>query len=131
MSVVNIGGSEFLIDNYGVGVHLGTTDEESRSKQEVHITVKINFKQGLAAENTDQLSDTIDYVEVIRIIDQACALKTYKLIESLAYTVAQSILSSLTDNLKALINALEVSVYKSKVPVNNLRGVKWTYRKTL
>jgi len=57
----------FEIRGIEVGIFLGTTEEERSEKQIILASVFFDFETS-AAENSDDLSDTIDYSEVYRFV---------------------------------------------------------------
>jgi len=113
------------VEDYEVWVHLGCTRDEQEFTQPVHFTVEIDFHQSLKAVNTDQLTDTVDYVVITNLIKQISHQKFYHLVEHLCYDVTLKLADFLKE--KHIQGNLVVHMRKIRVPVENLRsGVVFT-----
>lgn len=111
------------IQNFEAYVKLGCSPEEQAFTQPVHISVRIIFSTEIAGENSDQLSDAVDYVTICEKINATATLKKYHLIEHLAYECLIAILPIL----KEFSGEVFVTVKKTRVPVAQLQGgVSWT-----
>lgn len=112
------------IKDYQAWVSLGCSKEEQSFVQPVLLNISFYFSTPVKAEASDTLSDSIDYVQLIQIVDQACNSKSFNMVEHLAGSIAYSLSENLKNNFKG---DLEVSVLKVRVPVKNIQtGVEWT-----
>lgn len=112
------------IKDYQAWVHLGCSKEEQTFVQPVLLNISFSFFDKVEAETTDELSHSIDYVEIVKIVDQTCAAKPFNMIEHLAKSITENIAKSLQKHYRG---DLEVSVLKVRVPVKNIQsGVEWT-----
>ena len=73
------------IENFEAYVSLGCSKEEQSFTQPVHISVYIIFSTKISAEQTDQLVDAIDYVQICEKLNSAATKKSYHLIEHLSF----------------------------------------------
>ena len=93
----------------GYGYH-GCMDEEARIGQ--HYVVDVHMKTDfLEAAEEDDLSKTVDYVEVNKVVKEELAHRS-KLIETVSLRLAPRTLS--IDN----VQAVEVKVCKPAPPIN-------------
>ena len=98
------------ISNIRVYAYHGCMVEEGKigSDYRVDLEVKADLKK---SAKTDQLSDTVDYVHLNRIVKEEMAVRT-KLLE----TVASSILDRILSELK-LVSKAQVRVSKLNPPI--------------
>ncbi len=80
-----------FIRGISVSASVGVTQKELRVKQKIIIDIEIAKDISKAAE-TDDLQHTINYVNVTHDIKTLVSEKEYKLIETLAEDVAQTVL---------------------------------------
>lgn len=93
--------SRLDINNLEVSLSIGINEEELSCVQDLIINLTIYFLSPPRACNTEKISDTICYANVIDHIHDFCALKHYSLIESFANELFTSIRSKfLSDNEK-------------------------------
>ena len=105
-------GMEFM------GKH-GCTEEERSTPQPFIIDLAFSLDLSKAGQS-DQLTDTIDYVEVFKTVESIVTGTTYNLIEALATHIADTILGSFE-----LIDDVKVTVHKPAPPVKfNFSGAK-------
>lgn len=78
-------------------------------------TFKVDLEMFLDLETagqTDELSNTIDYGEACRLVEQVVTGTSYNLIEALAENIARTLLQACP-----LLTGLVVTVYKPEAPV--------------
>lgn len=118
------------MNSYEVWVHLGCSEEEQAYVQPVEFTIKIDFLKPVLGCETDQLNDSIDYVEMTEKIKKISTSKKFQLIEHLNFEVFKSLYQMLVE--KKTKGALEVTIKKIRVPVAHLnQGVEFTCRQEL
>ena len=81
-----------FIRGISVSASVGVTQKELRVKQKIIIDIELAKDISKAAE-TDNLQHTINYVDVTHDIKDLVSGKEYKLIETLAEDVAQTVLA--------------------------------------
>ena len=102
------------------GFH-GVPDSERKIKQLFVISVTLDFDFTKAAVK-DNLNDTINYVKVYNLC-KAELKKEYKLIESIAYSIAHSIKNQFKG-----ISSIEVKIAKPQVQIKGkLEDVEVVY----
>jgi len=91
--------------------HHGITQEEHRigGRYEVDVAMELNVE---AAAQADDLSKTVDYEGVYRLVHRLVTENKFYLIERLAYQIAHQILTTYP-----LIEAIAVTVRKPNPPV--------------
>lgn len=99
----------------GIRLHAyhGCLEEEARIGTDYCVDVNVDYDYSKAA-STDDLSDTVDYVVIYRIVKSQMAIRS-KLIEHVAKRIYDEIIK-----VYPAINSLEVKVAKSNPPVNGL-----------
>ncbi|MBC7742847.1 MAG: dihydroneopterin aldolase [Bdellovibrionaceae bacterium] len=118
------------IQDYEVWVHLGCTADEQAFTQPVHFTVELHFNQNVLGGQTDQLTDAIDYVELMALIKAQAMKGPFHLIERLNELVFNNLYQFL--KLQKVTGTLKVEIKKIRVPVENLRnGVVFKCEATL
>ena len=82
-----------LIESYEVEASIGVFDWERKVRQRLvfDLELKGDFS---AASISDDLADAVDYAAVCRVIDELIEVRHYKLLESLAEQIAQSLLKA-------------------------------------
>ncbi len=98
------------ISNIRVYAYHGCMVEEGKigSDYRVDLEVKADLKR---SAKTDQLSDTVDYVHLNRIVKEEMAVRT-KLLETVASSILDRILSELE-----LVSKAQVKVSKLNPPI--------------
>lgn len=118
------------INTYEAWVRLGCLPDEQAYVQPVHFDVEIVFDQAVAAEQTDQINDAVDYVRLTEIIHQTATAKPYHLVEHMCSQVMNKLIVYLFD--KRIKGHIKVSLTKLRVPVAHLQaGVTWTCQKDI
>ena len=74
-------------------VHIGTSEEERRTQQECSADLTI-WAALEAASATDSLEKSIDYSQILKIMQGIAGREEYHLIETLAYRIVRSVLQS-------------------------------------
>ncbi|WP_264337723.1 dihydroneopterin aldolase [Wolbachia endosymbiont (group B) of Dolichovespula media] len=116
-----------LISDLRLWVHLGCSAEEKSSPQLVSIDVDFTFKSPPSGHTTDQLKDTICYLEVVQNIQSLVQGKQFKLIEHLTHEIYRAI-NNLLLRKKHIISSVRVTTHKITPPVPGVHGgVFFTY----
>jgi dihydroneopterin aldolase len=74
-----------------VPVHLGVSDEERETPQNITVSIEIGMDEPLRACETDAISDTFCYDTMLQLVEKTCQAKPYHLIEHLCYMVYISV----------------------------------------
>ena len=93
----------------GFGYH-GLFDHERRNGQSFSADVKLELK-GKKASKSDEISDAVDYSEVIKLVHQIIIGEPVNLIEHLAENIANALLEEFS------ITSVEVVLHKANAPV--------------
>lgn len=103
--------NKILVEGIKVYAYHGCLEEESKigSDYIVDVAVTTNFMKSTAS---DELEDTIDYVEINQIVEQEMHIRS-KLIEHVAYRI----LSRIKEKYTSVIGA-SVKVTKIAPPIN-------------
>uniref|UniRef100_A0A3B0IZS6 dihydroneopterin aldolase n=1 Tax=Wolbachia endosymbiont of Aleurodicus dispersus TaxID=1288877 RepID=A0A3B0IZS6_9RICK len=116
-----------LISDLRLWVHLGCSVEENFSPQLVSIDVDFTFKSPPSGLTTDQLKDTICYLEVVQNIQSLVQGKQFNLIEHLTHEIYRAI-NNLLLRKKHIISSVRVTTHKIAPPVPGVHGgVFFTY----
>ncbi|BET32976.1 MULTISPECIES: dihydroneopterin aldolase [Wolbachia] len=116
-----------LISDLRLWVHLGCSAEEKSSPQLVSIDVDFTFKSPPSGLTTDQLKDTICYLEVVQNIQSLVQGKQFNLIEHLTHEIYRAI-NNLLLRKKHIISSVRVTTHKIAPPVPGVHGgVFFTY----
>lgn len=91
-----------------VKTHIGVTQEERDKLQELKIDVNIQLKNNNQFKN-DDLSETIDYAEIEKIISHITSTNKFKLLESLGEIIIKKIKE------EYLIQEIELKISKNKI----------------
>ncbi|RDD35708.1 Dihydroneopterin aldolase [Wolbachia endosymbiont of Cylisticus convexus] len=117
----------FLISDLRLWVHLGCSAEEKFSPQLVSIDVGFTFKSPPLGLTTDQLKDTICYLEVVQNIQSLAQSKQFNLIEHLTHDIYRTITNLLMQK-EHIISSVRVTTHKTAPPVPGVHGgVFFTY----
>ena len=104
--------------------HLGVHEAERETGQKINIDVEMMADLEPAALS-DSLSQTIDYEKVYRLIESTVAATRYRLIESLARSIAQALLGAFP------VQEVIVRVQKPNVPfAGTMSAVEVELRRT-
>lgn len=82
---------DILIEGLEVYGHHGVGREEKVLGQRLLYDVRLTIEDCRAAE-TDDLSDSVDYTEVMDVITEVATVQSYSLLERLAQVTAEAIL---------------------------------------
>lgn len=105
------------INDYRIWAYHGWYEEERMIGGEYAVDVALTLK----IEGTSlQLSDTIDYQDVVNLI-QVVMAKPYKLIEESCAGIVQAIQEHSSKH-----TAIKVTVTKLNIPINNLHSTSFT-----
>ncbi|WP_264704074.1 dihydroneopterin aldolase [Wolbachia endosymbiont (group A) of Volucella inflata] len=116
-----------LISDLRLWVHLGYSAEEKYHSQLVSIDVDFIFKFPPLGLTTDQLKDTVCYLEIVQNIQSLVQNKQFNLIEHLTHDIYR-IINDLLLQKKHIISSVRVTTYKVAPPVPNVHGgVFFTY----
>ncbi|MGL9757989.1 MAG: dihydroneopterin aldolase [Wolbachia sp.] len=116
-----------LISDLRLWVHLGCSAEEKLHSQLVSIDVDFTFKSTPLGLTTDQLKDTICYLEVVQNIQSLVQGKQFNLIEHLTHEIYRAI-NNLLLRKKHIISSVKVATHKTAPPVPGVHvGVFFTY----
>ena len=108
------------IQDFEVMVNLGYSEAEQLARQPVQFTMELKFSESVGACATDELHETVDYVELTQIISAVATMKNYRLIEHLNQQVLNDLIIYLKNrNAHATV---KLSVHKLKVPIANLKN---------
>ena len=93
----------------GFGYH-GLFDHERKNGQSFSADVKLELKDKRASKS-DEISDAVDYSQVIKVVHQILIGEPVNLIEHLAQIIANALLESFA------LDSVEVVVHKANAPV--------------
>ncbi len=96
---------------------IGCTAEERAVPQDVDLDVAIRFAAPPRACETDQLTDTVNYSDLIMAARDLCAKREFKLVERLAAELHAKLLAELPPDAE-----LWLRVTKLRPPVEDLHG---------
>jgi 7,8-dihydroneopterin aldolase/epimerase/oxygenase len=76
-----------------ISPRIGITSEERSSPQDCHadLTIWGDFK---AAAATDSLNQSIDYCQILSVVQETALTGEYQLLETLAYAIIQKVLQN-------------------------------------
>ena len=91
--------------------HHGVMQEEHRigGRYEVDVEMDVDFKE---AAQTDDLTMTVDYEAIYRLVQRIVTENRFYLIEKLAYLIAEEVLAEYP-----IVEEIEVTVRKPNPPV--------------
>lgn len=91
--------------------HHGVLQEEHRigGRYEVDVAMDLDFEE---AAREDDLTKTVDYERIYRLVQELVTTNRFYLIERLAYLIARKVLE-----VYAFVDAVEVTVRKPNPPV--------------
>lgn len=120
---------DLKINDLRLWVHLGCSEQEKYSPQAVRIDIEFLFQKEILAIKSDNLHDTICYVQVTELLQSLVEEKSFNLIEYLTYCMFETIEEKLL-----LPNHFDIhwkiTVTKLSPPVANVHGgVSFSYEK--
>jgi len=91
--------------------HHGVMQEEHRigGRYEVDVSMDLDFEEAAA---NDDLSKTVDYERIYRLVQEIVTRNNFYLIERLAYLIAQKVMETYK-----IVRRVEVAVRKPNPPV--------------
>ena len=95
----------------------GVLSEEKETPQKFIVDVRIETDQIVAAANTDNIDDTLNYVDIYKIIHDIMMNKQYDLIE----TIAMKISTTVTRRYKSVIS-IDTKITKVNPPIEGFTG---------
>ncbi len=81
------------IDQLIIEASIGVYEHEKKNKQMVLVSLQLDCDLSLA-KYSDQLSDTIDYDQVVATVKKISHAKHYNLVEHFAFNVSKAVLLS-------------------------------------
>ncbi len=102
---------DFLIQGLEVYGHHGVPAEERVLGQRLVFDARLTMEECRGAQ-TDQVTDTVDYTEVIDTITEVATVESYALLERLAQVTAETILAKFP-----MLDSVAVQVSKPQPPV--------------
>jgi dihydroneopterin aldolase len=94
-----------VIPGLPLRAHVGVTDEERSSEQDVVVSLTLHLDLA-AAGTSDALEDTVDYDAVCEVVARTVEQRPFHLIEAMASGVADAVLGSFA------VGVVEVRVEK-------------------
>jgi dihydroneopterin aldolase len=104
-------GMDFIIEGLEVYGHHGVPAEERVLGQRLLFDIRLTMEECRGAL-TDEVTETVDYTEIIDVITDVATLDSYSLLERLAQVSAETILAKF-----ALVDEVWVQVTKPHPPV--------------
>ena len=105
------------IRDYQVFVNLGWEAEERALKQEVRVSLELQFEAKPAACLSDELSDTVCYRELCKKVKASAESKPYQTVEFLFQAITDAVMAELPKGVK-----LSLRIHKVKPPIDGLLG---------
>ncbi len=105
------------INDFRIWAYHGWFEEERIIGGEYRIDVSLDLN---LPESNIQLTDTVDYQDVINIIKKVMS-KEFKLIEDSCQVIHQTIIDSFKN-----LNGLRVTITKINIPINQLFSTSFT-----
>ncbi|QKX00996.1 FolB domain-containing protein [Wolbachia endosymbiont of Dipetalonema caudispina] len=116
-----------FIQDLRLWIHLGCSVEERFHSQLVSVNVDFAFRSPPLGFITDQLEDTICYLEVVQNIKSLAQSKQFNLIEHFTYNIYITI-SNLIMQKRHIISSIKVVAHKIAPPVPDVHGgIIFTY----
>ncbi|MDX1921057.1 MAG: dihydroneopterin aldolase [Candidatus Caenarcaniphilales bacterium] len=100
---------------------IGVADNERAIGQSLKIDLEVYIDLVKAGES-DNLIDTVSYIELVNTVDAVSQEKDYKLLEHFASKISESIFTKFS-----LVNALGVRVHKPHIPNPSFKGRSSVY----
>ncbi|BCJ87380.1 dihydroneopterin aldolase [Effusibacillus dendaii] len=94
----------------------GVFEEESKLGQKFLVDLELSTELSRAGQ-TDNLKDTLNYVHIYEIVKQTAQVERYRLIETVAETIASRILNRLS-----AVHSVQVTVTKVTPPLEGIMG---------
>lgn len=84
---------QFKLEKIDCWVHLGVPKWERENKQKILVSLDFSYDTG-KAEISDNVTDTIDYFEIYKLVKNFCGEGEYRLIEKLHRDLCEKIQSN-------------------------------------
>lgn len=100
---------------------IGVADNERSIGQSLRIDLKVYIDLSKAGQS-DNLIDTVSYIELVNTVETVSKEKDYKLLEHFASRICESIFAKF-----ALVNSLGVKIHKPHIPNPLFKGRSSVY----
>ena len=94
---------------------IGIAPEEKKMGQELIVDISLEI-DSTKASKSDNVADTVSYVDVYQTVQKTGQAKSYSLIEFFAEELASKLLQL------SLVNSVRVKVYKPHIPYKDFHG---------
>jgi dihydroneopterin aldolase len=111
---------ELCLKRYRTRAILGFYPYERKQPREVLVTVILRWTACPHACQNDNLRETVNYEDLLRIVDEALQGRSFLLIERLAHFLYDAVLSFVTSTKKDENIALRVEAIKPHPPITGL-----------
>ena len=98
---------EVALHEVMIPCHLGWSEEERQHPQLVAANIKFKVRTS-GVEKSDQLEDTLDYCDVLSLVETQCKNTAWRLLEKMSFDLASSILNNF-----AKVVSVEISLRKN------------------
>ena len=112
MSEVSVLPDKLILNAMKFNAHIGCSEAEREKAQPLIIDAELNLDLSKSG-TSDNLSDTVDYVQVFQLIDHVISQKPRNLIEALAEDIASSMLHKFK-----LIDSVKLTILKPSAPID-------------
>mgnify|MGYP001157320788 FL=1 len=102
---------QVVLENIKVYAFHGCMDEEAKIGSDYIVNLCVNTDLGIPAAS-DKLEDTVDYVDLLKIVNDEMAIRS-KLLEHVAERIVSKVLRSMN-----AVKEVEVKVAKQSPPIN-------------
>jgi FolB domain-containing protein len=116
---------EIAIRDLPVTVKLGYFPKERAELQQVLVTVLAEIPDEFGNGDPDDIDLTVDYADIVEVIDDAVENKEILLIESVVEKIGTALLRRFSK-----IRSVSVETQKIKIPGDVTRGAKVSVKKT-
>ena len=103
------------VENIPCYVSIGIHDEEKKMGQKLLIDVTVEIDSSKATK-TDDVSNTINYVDIYNTVQKTGKSKSYSLIETLAESVFEAII------VHPSVKSVKIKVHKPHIPFPEFQG---------
>lgn len=108
---------KLTLQDFSLQVFIGCHPEEREQSQEVRLYIEIVTPSLLKAAESDQLTDTFCYADLLEKIRGFCTSRHFNLVENLSWSCQKFIKESLQEP-----SEVRVVVHKVAPPVEGLNG---------
>lgn len=110
-----------------IWLHLGCENEERFYPQLVSFDIEIGFNFPPLGAFTDEIKDTLCYLELVQFIEDHCKNRSFNLVEHLTQTIYELILK-FASPYSDLVSHIKIKTHKKSPPVRNVHGgITFTY----